>query len=695
MASLTIPNACSNSAGEPVGTTSLPALSCNLKTTDEFVNSTAETTVNRVGDTIKTIAGLTAGVNDIIDNIEQIALARSQVSTPVTLAAGQSSVTIPGFNASLSAYYLSAPSGSDVPAYRLFAGEHYTVANTTTEEITLTSSFEAGSKVYAVSLDPAGNGVIASDWQFDDVSALQSAQGLANGVIVNVASLQSNYRIRAAGFTVNIGDKVLSTGQVAELQPDSNGAFSVLSFGATSGAASQDALFENAALRALAYAQQYTGSNNRGAVSVPNGLWFLDAKNATPAIWLLDAGAEFQNPANYTGNNVDNISYLNGNVIKLFARGDSVMQLGATDVEWLQDIRDSVIGTSVLTVVSGNGKVGILAASRTSDKSAASEGTIPVKAYMANDDEVQVGVGYGMYKESIRWPNAGTTFCEESNITTYGDIATVFPNQTIGNAAGVCANYWVGGPVGSGPLDGTATKVRTSAAFVYTGGSAFDGFGNRLGFDAIHVVLHDSLATSPEREVMRVPTETKYSYYSDTGVRRVYTEGINNSSNGEYNIVCRSIGGVDNKYIFKSAGFEPETTNTKNCGGSARRWQTIYLQNAPDVVSDITKKTSIADLTANELAAGLALARNVKMFKWIDEVTEKGDASAYLHTSVMAQEAWQILIDNGVDPTKYGFISNNSDGWSVMQSELSMLMCAALVKHQDLLEQRIAALENI
>lgn len=628
--------------------------------------------------------------------VEDALNARSRLSDPITLTDGQSEVTFAGFNASLSSYYLSSPLGSDVPDKRLFAGKHYTFADNITETITLDISVEAGWDIYAASLDPTGKSQILTPGEYLDRDDLVNAYAVPNDAIVTVTNLgRAVYRIYPAGTTVNIGDIEMVGGQVAVLQPDQMGAFNVKWFDALAGASNQNTPFENAAARALVYAKTSTSSNVRGLVRVPVGNWYLTSKTTNSATWLVDHGAEFQSPTNYSSNNVDNISYLNGDVIKLFARGDSVMHLGSSNVQWLQDVRTSILGTSVLSAVSSNGKVGVMAAARSSDKTVASEGTIPFKSYVLNDNETTKGVVYGMYKEAIRWPNAGTTLAEESNVTTYGTLQTVYPNQSIGNAVGVCANYWVGGPVGSGPLDSSYEKVRTSAAFVTTGGSAFDTGGNRLGFDSILVVLHDSMATSPEREVFRLPTDTKQSYYSDTGTRRVYTNARNNSSNGEYDVVVRSVGGIDTTYTFKSAAFQPAENATKNLGVVGGRWLNAYLQNAPDVVSDKTKKTSIRELTDNELAAGLALARDVQLFKWVDEVAQKGEADSYIHTSVMAQEAWQIMIDNDLDPTDYGFISNSANGWSVSPSELSMLMCAALVKNQDLLEQRIAALENV
>ncbi len=65
MSSLDIPNACTTSANEPVGTTSLEAASCNLGHLDRVSNSVALTSTNRLGRVVPTIAGLNAQAQEV------------------------------------------------------------------------------------------------------------------------------------------------------------------------------------------------------------------------------------------------------------------------------------------------------------------------------------------------------------------------------------------------------------------------------------------------------------------------------------------------------------------------------------------------------------------------------------------------------------------------------------------------------
>ena len=69
MSSIDIPNACTTSANEPVGTTSLEAASCNLSFTDRFANTTDLTVTNRVGLTQDSVAGIQAKGEAVINEL--------------------------------------------------------------------------------------------------------------------------------------------------------------------------------------------------------------------------------------------------------------------------------------------------------------------------------------------------------------------------------------------------------------------------------------------------------------------------------------------------------------------------------------------------------------------------------------------------------------------------------------------------
>ncbi len=81
-----IPNACTTSANQALGTTSLEALSCNLGFTDNFANTTVLTVTNRVGLLQDSVAGIQA---------KAIAAVRSAVINPVGVFGTASTIVNP------------------------------------------------------------------------------------------------------------------------------------------------------------------------------------------------------------------------------------------------------------------------------------------------------------------------------------------------------------------------------------------------------------------------------------------------------------------------------------------------------------------------------------------------------------------------------------------------------------------------
>ena len=492
--------------------------------------------------------------------------------------------------------------------------------------------------------------------------------GLVGSVVADVnqtiftSEEQAFYIVRDSNsYTAQVGDATLTNGNIAELQPAKDDSFCVTWFGAVSDTASQDTAFNNAAIRAKAYVSDFAGNNTRGRVHVPAGNWELDAAIATEAVWVLSPAAEMINPDNYASNNYDNMSYLTGRISKEAGRADNHVHFGSGDLGWIQDIRSTILGTNQMQVISPIGKGGILAASRTSDKSQASEGTIGMKTYIVNDNTTDVGVAYGMYKESIRFPNAGTTFAEESNVTTYGDFTPILPSGSYGNLAGITANYWVGGPVGSGPLDGVETKQRTSAGMVFTPGSATNsGNGNKLGFDAGIVFLQNCLEDSPKKEAIRFGEGHKIAWYPEDASNRT-TEIVGTTENGNLTGVLRfrtidsNGGGTLQTTTLNDTSFSADD-GVLNLGATNRRWNIVWAVTGTINTSDEREKQQVTDIDAAELAVALELKQNIKKYKWNHAVEKKGNDKSRWHFGIMAQTVKSVFESNGLDPFDYGML---------------------------------------
>lgn len=407
---------------------------------------------------------------------------------------------------------------------------------------------------------------------------VSSVVGVAEQTIFSVAE-RALFVVQADGYVALQGDIVTASGLIAELQPSDDSKWNVLWFGADSSGTDQHTFFNLAALRALAYiSDTASGINTRAIVVVPKGDWALGQAIATEAIWEITAGAEFTQPhPNYANNNQDNLSYLTGKVIRVGARGGNLLQVGASDLQWIQDIRDTILGTHQVQIISDTGKGGVLAATRTSDKAAASQGTIGFVAYVVNDDEASKGVAYGMYKESIRYPGAGSTFCEESNVTTYGTFVPITPNNVIGDEAGVTVNYWIGGPVADGPLEGVETEDPTSAGIVFAPGGASAG-GLKRGFDAGIIFLNVSFETSAQKEVLRMGNDMQFAWYGDGGVRTSGQRGSTESDDGVQRIYVRR--GSDARltnYTYTPSSFSADDLEV-NLGSATRCWIGTYTE---------------------------------------------------------------------------------------------------------------------
>jgi hypothetical protein len=158
------------------------------------------------------------------------------------------------------------------------------------------------------------------------------------------------------------------------------------------------------------------------------------------------------------------------------------------------------------------GKGGVSAYTRTGAKTNASEGTIGVTTYVLNDNEVSPGVAYGEYTEVIKWPDAGATFGDESNLTCYGPLERILPSGVYGNNSQVCSNYWIGGPVGSGPLNGQYSKSPTSAGITFAGGTATQN-GQNVGFDAGIVFTRKAFESSYADEIIRTYTGSQVIWH--------------------------------------------------------------------------------------------------------------------------------------------------------------------------------------
>jgi hypothetical protein len=593
-----------------------------------------------------------------------------------TLSSDQTTVTLA---TQLNGYISVRVNGDFVDDSVLVSGDDYNQVNQT--EIELTDSYPAGTIVTVTQNDLSGDSKGPVNC-YETVSAAESAS-LAVGTCFKVQELGgAGFIVRDVGYTKLTGDLTIGNGLDAELMPDSDGAFSALYFGLKDDPAnllgSQLAKCKLAAERAVV---------SGGIVDIPAVTARLSGTTLTiDVLWRVSPLASFPDLPGVSPTFVTNLSVLGGTV-EIYRNGvvRGVKYWGDPSYKF-QSETGRTQTTGALSVSSTNGYASVNAVTCSSYNTATviNQASIGItgKVYCDNPDTAHSG--WGAYHEAIRKDgeqpcnvygsetsisNGGST---AKNLNPYDNLETG-STSIVGQAISCGLNNFVG------PISAFSYWTRTAAST-----RAHKGL----------VIYDESIAEGAYlAEAIAMPNNHGFSSYTAGGSLGGYMKFLNDTDGNSYRFGVFNASFAEPKTLIINYSSISYGVSTATLGTASRRFQSIYLQNAPDVVSDENKKDEKRSLTTDEINAGLELSRNVMMFKWISEIEEKGSDDTYLHTSVMAQKVWSILEENNLDPTKYGFISNDSVGWSIIQSELSMIMCAALIAKQDELETRIQALE--
>lgn len=118
--------------------------------------------------------------------------------------------------------------------------------------------------------------------------------------------------------------------------------------------------------------------------------------------------------------------------------------------------------------------------------------------------------------------------------------------------------------------------------------------------------------------------------------------------------------------IFKVSPAEVTAArdNTTKCGSASERFTEVFAVNGTINTSDARDKTVVRPFTAQELAASKLIAKEFGFFKWLDAVTEKGDA-ARSHCGTTVQRIIEIIESCGLTASDYGFICY--DEWEAVE----------------------------
>lgn len=114
--------------------------------------------------------------------------------------------------------------------------------------------------------------------------------------------------------------------------------------------------------------------------------------------------------------------------------------------------------------------------------------------------------------------------------------------------------------------------------------------------------------------------------------------------------------------------FRPNADNATSLGRAANRWSVVYAATGSINTSDAREKTDVRPFTTEEIAAAIALSKEVGMYKWLSSVEAKGDAARW-HVGMTVQRAIEVMELHGLDPFVYGFICH--DTWEAEPEQYS------------------------
>lgn len=170
---------------------------------------------------------------------------------------------------------------------------------------------------------------------------------------------------------------------------------------------------------------------------------------------------------------------------------------------------------------------------------------------------------------------------------------------------------------------------------------------------------------------------------SGTSVTNEIVVGANAIGKGS-NTTTIGVSGTTSTYLF---GHAMPGTSGLTIGTSSNRWDGIYLNTSPDILSDAEFKTMLEAFSTDELNAAKALAKEIGIYKLLADVDKLGD-EAKKHIGLSAQKVIEILAQNNLDYVNYDFVSYQDGIYSLKYTEIIMFILRGF-------EERLSALENI
>jgi hypothetical protein len=289
-----------------------------------------------------------------------------------------------------------------------------------------------------------------------------------------------------------------------------------------------------------------------------------------------------------------------------------------------------------------------------------------------------------------------TVVCDGVNVTeadTYlrgdvnGDVNGNLTGNVTGNLTGNVTGNLTGNVTGNvtGDLTGdvagnaaTASKWKTARTLTLTGDASgsisMDGGAN---YSMTVTVNHESIAglqggtTSQHYHLTSAQHANVISAapvwggvtFTNGHVEangHVYGGNVNTGFSASSTAISWQINGTT-RLICSATYLRPGGDNDQALGGSGVRWSSVYAVDNTINTSDAREKTPVRAMTAAEIEASKALAREIGAYQWLSAVEKKG-AAAREHIGMTVQRAIEIMEAHGLDPFRYGFVCY--DEWS-------------------------------
>lgn len=163
--------------------------------------------------------------------------------------------------------------------------------------------------------------------------------------------------------------------------------------------------------------------------------------------------------------------------------------------------------------------------------------------------------------------------------------------------------------------------------------------------------------------VSNLPSYNVYSPSKNVGYRFIGT--INNTVDFGLGIDKWSGSSWSGMYAFQSAMLHAVADNVASSGVSYARWSQVFAATGTINTSDAREKTVPRDMTENEIACGLDIARLPCIYQWLESIAEKGEDGARLHAGPTVQAVIATMEAHDLDPFRYSFVCY--DEWPEQQ----------------------------